>query len=158
MLKISTKTRYALRALLEMAYNKKQKLFRLEELSQHQNISRKYLENIFTLLRKEGIIRSRVGKNGGFYLAEKIEKISVLRILEAMEGEVMVVRCHDHGHVCARLSFCPGNIIWNEVNASIRKVLASKNLRNLSHEEAVRIKCDLSASRAFGKISPRHRR
>lgn len=155
MLKISTKTRYALRALLEMAYNKKQKIFQLEELSQHQNISRKYLEHIFAVLKKEGLVHSRVGKNGGFYLGEHTEKISLLKILETMEGRVAVVNCRDHGHTCARLSFCPGNIIWNEVNDSIRKVLASKNLKNLSTEEAIRTKCDLSLRRVNASSASR---
>lgn len=138
-----------------MAYNKKQKLFQLEELSRHQNISRKYLEHIFAVLKKEGIVQSRVGKNGGFYLGAHTERVSLLRILETMEGKVAVVECRDHGHPCARLSFCPGNIIWNEVNDSIRKVLASKNLKNLATQEAIRTKCDLTLRRVNASAASR---
>jgi Rrf2 family protein len=148
MLKISTRTRYALRALLEMACRKDQKVFHLEELSRHQNISRKYLESIFAALRKHGLVRSRVGKNGGFYLPAGIHKISLLRIQEALEGRVTLVHCLDSHHLCEKISFCPANIIWNEVNEGLRRILASKNLKDLAAQEMIRKKCYLVVSRS----------
>ena len=143
MLKISTKTRYALRSLLEMATRKDQKIFRLEELSKHQLISRKYLENIFAGLRRSGIVQSRVGKNGGFYLPAKSFNVSLLEIQEALEGRITLVHCLNARPRCQRLSFCPANMIWNEVNEDFRKALASRKLKDLVAQEKVRIKCDL---------------
>ena len=141
MIKISTRTRYALRALLEMACRQDRKLFQLEELSRHQEISRKYLENIFAVLKKNHIVYSRVGKNGGFYLPENIKNISLLRILEALEGKVVIVSCVKNGKRCQRLSNCPANRIWNELNTAIRSILASKNLQELSKNKTIRMNC-----------------
>ncbi|HOW35089.1 MAG TPA: Rrf2 family transcriptional regulator [Candidatus Omnitrophota bacterium] len=157
MIKISTKTRYALRALLEMACRNDRKLFRLEELSDHQNISRKYLENIFAILKKHHIVHSRVGKNGGFYLPTNIKEISLLKVLEALEGKVAIVHCLDSRNECERVAFCPANGIWNELNTAIKNILAGKNLKDLSAKEKIRRKCSYVLSRAK-RPSARRRR
>jgi Rrf2 family protein len=143
MLKISTKTRYAIRALVEMANDSKQ-LHLLDQLALHQNISRKYLENIFALLKKGSIVQSKVGKNGGFYLREKLETITLLRIYELMEGEVEVVSCRSRKRSCPRLSFCPVSPVWSEVSAQIKKTLASKSLKDLCEINRTEANCEES--------------
>ena len=141
MLKISTKTRYALRAMLEMACRKGQKLFSLGELSAHQHISRKYLEQIFRQLKIKGLVKSRVGKLGGFYLPENLRAITILRILEALEGDIQIVDCRKKATQCDNILFCPAKGIWQEVNTSIKKILASKNLKELSVNKKIREGC-----------------
>ena len=158
MIKISTKTRYAFRALLEIACRNDRKYFSLGELSRHQNISRKYLENIFGVLRKKGIVSSRIGKNGGFYLSEDIESISILRILEALEGEIDIVNCKTNRRICDRIMFCPAKGIWQELNATIKKTLASKNLKDLSRKKEIQEKCFYVLSRGERKPKSSRRR
>ena len=141
MIRISRKTRYALRALLEMACETEKKIFKLDELSRHQGISRKYLETIFTTLKKRGIIMSKVGKKGGFYLPRNLKSITILRLLETLEGKLDIVNCKDSWHTCKRINFCPANAIWNELNTTLKTILASKNLQNLSQLREVQHKC-----------------
>jgi Rrf2 family transcriptional regulator, cysteine metabolism repressor len=141
MIRISTKTRYALRALLEMACTKDKKLFQLRELSYHQKISRKYLEAIFHTLKRHKIVHSKVGKNGGFYLPADLKSISILRVLEALEGKIDVVNCQKHWRNCERILFCPSRNIWQELSASMRKLLAAQNLKEMSEKKEIREKC-----------------
>jgi len=141
MLKISTKTRYALRSLLEMACRKEKKCFHLEELARHQNISRKYLENIFRALRKHGIVKSRKGRKGGFYLTSDLRGVTVLKIFEALEGKVEIVDCKHTGKMCERVTFCPTRAIWQELNNIIKNKLNSKNLKSLSKKKDIQRKC-----------------
>ena len=134
-----------------MACRNDRKLFNLKELSRHQKISRKYLENIFGILKKDGLIFSRVGKNGGFYLPAEIKNISLLRILEALEGKVDIVACRRGRGPCEKIIFCPARLIWQELNAAIKKILASKNLKDLSIKREIRNKCSYMIMRARKK-------
>ncbi len=141
MLKISTKTRYALRALLEMACRQDCNIFKLKELAKNQGISRKYLENIFTRLKKKRIIRSRIGKNGGFYFDDQSGSVSLLQIIEALEGPLDIVACRKRATECSRALFCPAKGIWQEINASLSGLLASKKLKDLAGNKDIRAKC-----------------
>lgn len=155
MIKISTKTRYALRALLEIACRRDKPIFNLGELSRHQDISRKYLEHIFSALKKRGVVLSRAGRNGGFYLPRHLKDITILRILEALEGEVDIVDCRNSWRKCERISFCPAKAIWQELNAAIKKILDSKNLQDLSTKKEIREKCSYIFSK-YKKTKLRH--
>ena len=147
MLKISTKTRYALRALLEMACREDKKLFRLGELARDQNISRKYLDIIFSTLRKHHLVCSKVEKNGGLYLSPSFKKLSILTILETLEGKIDIVDCrHEGGRPCERMKFCHARGIWEEINASIKQILNSKNLFELAQSKDIRHKCAILKS------------
>ena len=141
MIRISRKTRYALRALIEMACGKKGQLFYLKDLAIHQNISRKYLEIIFAMLRKQGIVNSRVGKKGGFYINPGLKNISALRILESLEGKIEIVECTYRGRPCDRVVFCPTRAIWKDLNKTVRNYLAAINLKDLSSKKDIQKKC-----------------
>ncbi len=141
MLRLSTKTRYALRTLLEMACQKEKDIFTLAELSLHQNISRKYLEQIFRLLKKNGIVTSHIGKQGGFSLPKDLKTITLLNIITALEGKIKLVDCQTNTNNCERTAFCPAKGIWQEINTTVEQLLASKNLLDLSKNEEIRQKC-----------------
>jgi Rrf2 family protein len=142
MIRISTKTRYALRALLEMACRNDRAIFSLGELARHQKISRQYLEIIFATLKKHGMVLSRAGKNGGFYLPSNLETISILRIAEALEGEIDIVNCLKSPKPCKRFTICAARMIWQELNTAIKTTLASKNLKDLSTQKEIQKTCD----------------
>lgn len=141
MLKISTKTRYAIRALVEMASDSG-RLHLLDQIALHQKISRKYLENIFALLKKGGIVQSKVGKNGGFYLCKSLESITLLKVYELMEGELEIVSCQNTKKRCSRISFCPVSPVWSKINLQIKEILASRSLRDLALINHTAVVCE----------------
>ena len=89
-MKISTKGRYGLRALMDMAMNAEKESITIKTISERQNISERYLEQIFSLLRKGGIIVGRKGAQGGYNLVKKQSEITIGEILKALEGEIFL--------------------------------------------------------------------
>jgi Rrf2 family protein len=85
-MRLSTKTRYGLRALFDIAYNSGNLPTQIQDISRRQAISPRYLEQIFQSLKKGGILKSKRGPHGGYFLARGIEEITVLDILTATEG------------------------------------------------------------------------
>ena len=90
---VSSKGRYALRVMLDMAYQTDSGNIRLKDIAERQNISRKYLESIMTLLCKHELVESALGKDGGYKLVRKPEDYPVGEILSAAEGELVPVSC-----------------------------------------------------------------
>lgn len=134
---ISSKGRYALRVMLDMAQQKDDGFIRLSDVAQRQEISRKYLESIMTALSKSGLVESALGKSGGYRLARAPADYPVGEILRAAEGELVPVAClAREGHKCDRVGFCYTLPFWkgleNQINAyvnsfSLQDLLALKN-------------------------------
>ena len=104
---ISSKGRYALRVMLDMAQQKDEGFIRLSDVAQRQGISRKYLESIMTMLSKSGLVESALGKSGGYRLARAPADYPVGEILRAAEGELVPVAClAREGHKCDRAGLC----------------------------------------------------
>src|SRR5208337_213218 len=92
-MKISTKSRYGLRAVFDIAYHSAGLSTQVKEISARQAISPRYIEQIFQKLKKAGIIKSTRGPSGGYYLAKKFDEISVGDIVRATEGAIQLVHC-----------------------------------------------------------------
>lgn len=92
-MKLSTKSRYGVRALFDMAYHAGSMPAQIKDISRRQNISPRYLEQIFQDLKKGGLLKSRRGPQGGYSLAKPPEKITVKEIVLAAEGELLLVNC-----------------------------------------------------------------
>jgi len=138
-MKISTKGRYALRALLELSLWASDKPLMLSQIAQNQNIPEDYLVQIFGSLRRAGLVHSARGAGGGFTLARRPEEITLADILEATEGPLELVRCAGEGvSHCGRQDVCVARTIWRRVNAEIRTVLDKITLREMSQMEAER--------------------
>ena len=90
-MKISTKGRYGLKALINLAMNDKQENITIKTLCENLNISERYLEQIFSSLRKSGIVVGRKGSQGGYYISKDITTLTVGEILRVLEGELEVV-------------------------------------------------------------------
>lgn len=86
-MKISTKGRYGLRALVDLAINMESENVSIKTISERQNISERYLEQIFSLLRKGGIIVGRKGAQGGYSLSKNASELSISEILKVLEGD-----------------------------------------------------------------------
>lgn len=129
---ISSKGRYALRVMLDMAQQKDDGFIRLSDVAQRQEISRKYLESIMTALSKSGLVESALGKSGGYRLARAPADYPVGEILRAAEGELAPVAClAREGHKCDRVGFCYTLPFWKGLENQINAYVNSFSLQDL---------------------------
>lgn len=133
---VSTKGRYALRALTHLSdsYEKNEnKPVSIKKICEKEEISNRYLENIFVTLRKAGIVSSLKGEKGGFFLTKDPEKITVYDVLAAVETEITPTKCAVDMSSCDRAAGCGMRTVWKKIDASIRKELQQTTLLEVSH-------------------------
>ena len=130
-MKISTKGRYGLRILIDLATHDPEKPRMLKDIAQSQQISEKYISRLFIDLRRAKLIRSVRGVNGGFHLAKLPEEITLLEVLETMEGPISVVDCVRSPEKCKRQTLCPARGIWTELNDGIRELTSKITLDDI---------------------------
>ena len=130
-MKLSTRTRYGIRAILELAESYGKGPLQLKNIAQHQDISVKYLEQIIGVLRSGGFVRSLRGAKGGYILAKDPEQIKLSDIFDCLEGSVITVECIENQDFCPRAVDCIARQLWIQVNEAIRAVLQSVTLKNL---------------------------
>lgn len=131
-MKISTKGRYALRLMLDLALNETEKPVRIKEIACRQGISDKYLEQIIAVLNKARYVRSIRGPQGGYLLTKKPEDYTVGMILRLTEGSMAPVDCVDEDIVvCDRVENCVTSIVWKRLNDAIKDVIDNITLADL---------------------------
>lgn len=134
-MRISTKGRYGLRAMLDLAVNSNGEKVSLFSIAQRQNISVNYLEQVFSLLRKAGFVSSIKGASGGYLLAMEPSQIRVGDILRSLEGDLMVVdEDTDGGADSNDIQRCIKKNVWDRLNESLAKAADSITLRDLVEE------------------------
>ena len=121
-MKISTKGRYGLRILIDLATHDPVKPRLIRDIAQSQQISEKYISRLVIALRQAKLIRSVRGVKGGFHLAKSPDEITLLEIMETMEGPISVVDCVQFPEKCKRQHLCPARSIWTELNDGIREL------------------------------------
>ena len=130
-MKLSTKGRYSLRAMLDLAVHSGQGPIQIKDISARQQISARYLEQLFIPLRKAGLVRSLRGAGGGFTLAKPPSEMPLSEIIQVAEGSVAPVRCVDKPKLCPQSDVCITRHIWTEMGRAISKVLESTTLQDL---------------------------
>ena len=130
-MKLSTRARYGIRAILELAMSYGQGALQLKVIARHQDISIKYLEQIIAALRSGGFVRSIRGAKGGYILAKAPEHIKLSDVFECLEGHITTVECTENQDFCARSLDCVARELWIQVNNAIRAVLSSMTLQDL---------------------------
>ena len=128
-MKLSMRTRYGLRALLDLAKEKEGPVS-IREIAERQNISLRYLENIFNDLVRDGILSSTRGKNGGFSLARSLDQITLLEVVEILEGKVRIVECVESGSSCSARG-CLARNVWVNLNDKITGALEGVTLQDV---------------------------
>ena len=129
---ISTKGRYALRILVDMAENRTEGYIPLKEIAERQDISEKYLESIVKELVKSGVITGLRGKGGGYRLRREPEQINLGQILLCMEGSLSPVACLEEGaEPCPRSARCRTLEFWKGLDEVIRRYTAGFTLADL---------------------------
>lgn len=131
-MKISTRGRYGLRAMLDLAVFSRGEHVALNAIAERQNISENYLEQVFSILRKAGLVRSVKGAQGGYTLAMDPAQVTVGMILRALEGELAVVDEENSGEgVESAMLSCLQSNVWDPINASMNQVADSISLQDL---------------------------
>ncbi len=122
-MKISTKGRYGLRILIDIAIHNSNSPRMIKQIAESQQISSKYVSRLILELKNAGFVKSVRGVNGGYILAKSPNAISLLDVVEAMEGEISIVDCVMNSDCCGRCSTCPARNVWKTANDSLRNSL-----------------------------------
>ncbi|MGC9337160.1 MAG: RrF2 family transcriptional regulator [Candidatus Cloacimonadia bacterium] len=135
MVKISTKTRYGTRAMLDLALHYGEGPVPLKDIATRQGISERYLENIMTALVSAGLLQSRRGQQGGFKLSRLPCEIKLSQIIQVLEGSLAMVKCADDYKTCDRAIGCTSHEIWKILKNGMIKILDSITLEDMVNME-----------------------
>lgn len=140
-MKISTKGRYALRLMLDIALNDADSPVRIKDIAERQQISDKYLEQIVSNLNKAGFVKSLRGPQGGYRLTKKPKNYTVGMILRLIEGNLAPVAClEDEVNTCKRVDICPTLILWQKLYDAITDVVDNITLADLIEWQQNKVK------------------
>lgn len=130
-MKISTKGRYALRVMLDLALNNDGSYISLKDIAARQDISNKYLEQIIAMLNKAGYLDTARGNTGGYKLAKKPNEYIIGDILRATEGDLTPIYCLTEEGECKRKENCKTHSFWKGLDNVINEYVNSKTLEDL---------------------------
>ncbi len=135
-MKLSTKGRYGLRAMVDLAVNSGGDHVALYSIAERQGISENYLEQVFSILRKAGLVRSVKGAQGGYILASDPSLIKVGAVLRALEGELLIAdeEVENSDQSMRSVQYCIKVNVWDKINESINSVVDSMTLEDLANE------------------------
>lgn len=135
MLRLSTKGQYGVRAMFEIAKGYPKRPVTIREISERQEVSAPYLEQILNKLRKAGLIKSVKGPGGGYVLSRDPKRISIGAILNELEGPVALTSCLTPGQGCTRIDGCVTHLLWKSLGAKIEAFLETITLQDLIEKE-----------------------
>ena len=135
-MKLSTKGRYGLRALIDLAQYGKDAPVSIMSISARQDISERYLEQLMSMLKKAGLVKSVRGAAGGYILAKDVKDISVGDVLRALEGSLEPVDCAglEPDGECRSANTCVTKYVWQRINESINRTVDEIRLDQLVEE------------------------
>ncbi len=130
-MKLSTKGRYGVRLMIELAAHYGEGPILLREIAKQEEISEKYLSNLVNPLKAKGLVEATRGVHGGYVLAKSPEKITMQEIVEALEGPLCLVDCVERPTVCSRTSRCSAHDLWTEMAEGMVQVLKTHTLADM---------------------------
>ncbi len=136
-MKLSTRGRYGVRAVFDMAYYGKGRPAQIRAIAERQEIPVRYLEQILNRLRKAGIVRTVRGPKGGYFLGRNPAQITVADIVRATEGPLKLVKCKESGRrdvECHRAPRCVVRQVWEEAGKRLNEYLESVTIEKLCSE------------------------
>lgn len=129
---VSTKGRYGLKAVVDLAVNSDNGLVSIKSISQRQGISENYLEQLFASLKKSGIVKSVRGAQGGYMLSKPAEKITVGDVLRSLEGALCPVECMEFDFTeCDKSDTCVTAPVWAKLRDKVNEVVDSIYISDL---------------------------
>lgn len=150
-MKISTRARYAMRFMIDLAANGAGGPVILRDAAKRQQISKRYLEQVAVTLRNANLVHSIQGRGGGYALPRPPQDILVSEIMRAMMGPINIVGCVVNPQICERSKDCPSRTLWHRVNESIKEVLESVTLAELSEDRLIDTMVDVSTNTPCGR-------
>ena len=138
-MKLSTKGRYGVRALLDVAIHQDESPVQLKDIAERQQISLNYLEHLIAPLVAAGLLKSARGARGGVSLARPARDIRLLDVVQALEGSLAPVRCVDEPGRCSRAEACVTRDVWAEVKDAVESVLGSVTLADLVERQGEKL-------------------
>jgi Rrf2 family protein len=137
-MRLSTKSRYGLRAMFDIAYNCGPEPAQIQDISRRQQISPRYLEQIFQNLKRAGLLKSKRGPQGGYALSRKTDEITVLEILNATEQDVLLTECSGNTPKKKRRKLecpfegkCVTQTVWEEASSMLDTLFSGMTLQTL---------------------------
>lgn len=139
-MKLSTKGRYGVKAMVDLAINYGKIPVSIKTISERQSISEYYLEQLFSTLRKSNLIKSIRGAQGGYVLNKNPREITVNQILDILEGPIEISECLEDG-ICSNSSCCATRLLWAKLKESIDNVTKSITLQDMVDDyESIKLK------------------
>lgn len=129
-MKLSTKGRYGVKAMVDLAINYGKEPISIKAISQRQHVSEYYLEQLFSPLRKSGLIKSIRGAQGGYVLNRDPKDIKISEIMYILEGPIEISDCVD-GSSCNNIDCCATRLLWEKIKHSIDSVMESVTLQDI---------------------------
>lgn len=134
-MKLSTRSRYGLKAMIDIAVFGEDKYITLKSISQRQNLSEAYLEQLFAALKKGGLLKSIRGAQGGYALERSAENISIGEILRVLEGSLSTSKCLEGGTGCGEdCNCCVSKSVWARLDESLNEAADSITLSELVND------------------------
>lgn len=138
-MRISTKGRYGVRFMIDLAVYGNSGSVPLKEIASREGISEKYLWQIVTPLKKQGLIQCVTGPRGGYCISRPLESITLLELLVALEGSISLVPCVSKIDLCKRSKRCTARQMWIELEKKIEELLASITIDKLAEVERTKV-------------------
>lgn len=139
-MKLTTKSRYGVRAIFDIAYHAGGLPAQIKDISERQRISPRYLEQIFQKLKRAGILGSKRGPRGGYYLLKEPKDITLYDIISCAEGPIELVFCvgedeegDNCGLTCDMKAECPASPLWREIGDKIAEIFRLTTIQDLCH-------------------------
>ena len=136
-MKLSTKTRYGTRAIIDIAQNSENGSTMLKDIATRQSLSPKYLDHILSAMRRAGLIRNIRGKGGGYILSKMPANITVKDILEAVDGSFEPVECLSNTDLCDKVPSCGTRDVWLRMKEAVDGVLEEATLQSLLEKNSL---------------------
>ncbi len=133
-MKFSTRARYGMRAMLDLAVNGGDKLVLLRDIAERQAISKRYLEHMMVQLKNSDLVIAERGVGGGYRLSRPASEIRLDEIFETLEGPLEPIECLRDPSACDRIEECVTRELWSEMTMAMREVLEKKTLEDLKKQ------------------------
>ncbi|MDD5723925.1 MAG: Rrf2 family transcriptional regulator [Syntrophales bacterium] len=134
-MKLSTRGRYGLRLIVDLAIHAADAPVFLKDIAQRQDVSEKYLWNLINPLKTAGLVVSVRGPKGGYLLGKSVSEITIKDILAAVEDDLSLVDCVNHPETCSRAKTCIFREFWGEVASDFSRLLSSRPLEDLVRKQ-----------------------
>lgn len=130
-MKLSSRSRYGLRAILDLALEYGGGPLQIKVIAERENISNKYLEQLMTILKTAGLVRSLRGPRGGYLLVKPPNEVKLSEVFTVLEGPLVTVECLQHPDYCPRCAECITRQVWAKIQDAMLGVLESITLQDL---------------------------